>query len=221
MKRLALVCVSILVSLLVAEGLARLLLPYPAQQIHFLRRRSPDWQFDFSAGLQHGDYNPFLQRKPGKMSLCDGQKPEPMNNFGFRDRDFSVQRTPGKIRIAAIGDSYTEGWLVPRDKAFPKVLEQSLSTNKVEVMNFGLSCRSPIRYVWLYDSIVRKFKPDMILVCLFLNDPEEDHELKHYMTFDAPPPNSTSNPLKRTPRFPHVSRRFRRRKIPTGCNRRN
>ncbi|MDD2708717.1 MAG: hypothetical protein PHV34_12080 [Verrucomicrobiae bacterium] len=184
LKNGALCLSGILLGLLLTEGMARLCLPHPDRQINILRRRAPNWIFDFSSGQPAG-YDPFLQRQPNSMVVCNlGDGPEKMNNYGFRDRDFSLQPAPGKIRVATLGDSYTEGWNVPRAKSFPKLLENKLSS-QIEVLNFGLSCRSPIRYVYAYDKLVRSFHPQVVLVALFQNDPDDDHELAPCVTLDS------------------------------------
>ena len=183
-KRFLLGIFGILAGLLIAEGLARCLLPYPARQIALLRTRAPDLQMDAGTDLKNPGYNPFLQRRPFSEWICDGKSPERMNNEGFRDRDFIVAKSPDKIRLAVLGDSFTEGWMVDRMAAFPRVIESDLQPY-VEVLNFGLANRSPLRYVALYREIVRKYHPDIVLVCLYCNDLGEDEALRNYVIFDA------------------------------------
>jgi len=211
-KKLCAVLLGLLVGLIVAELAARTLLPYPKRQIALLRMRAPDLQMDAGTDLKHPGYNPFLQRRPNGEWICDGVHPEKMNNEGFRDKDFIETKPAGKKRIAMIGDSFTEGWMGPRDAAFPRVVESQLGSS-AEVMNFGLANRSPLRYVALYDQIVRKYHPDTVAIFLYQNDLQEDEALRPYVTFDAygvPSNFDYERYFKNTPRMPQT--RWERRR---------
>src|SRR5262249_37045840 len=39
-----------------------------------------------------------------------------INRLGFRGREFTVERVPGRSRVLAIGDSFTYGWGVGLDQ---------------------------------------------------------------------------------------------------------
>lgn len=206
LKRIGMILGGLLVGLFVAELLARLCLPVPIQYINLLRTRAPDLQMDTYTDLKKPGYNPFLQRRPASQWVCDGKAPETMNNEGFRDRPFETAKPAGKKRLAVIGDSFTEGWMAPRDSAFPRVLESRLGA-EFEVDNFGLANRSPLRYVALYDQIVRKYRPDFVLVCLYRNDTVEDEALRPYVRFDAyglPSSFDYRRYFRNTPRMPQT-----------------
>jgi hypothetical protein len=174
---------GIIFGLIITEVLGRIFLPYPLRQINLLRLRAPDLQMDAETDLKHLSYNPFIQRRPFSEWICDGKNPEKMNNEGFRDRDFVLDKQSKTIRIAVMGDSFTEGWMCPYHAAYPFVLQEELG-GSYEVMNFGLANRSPLRYVALYNEIVRKYHPDIVVVCLYSNDIAEDEALRTYTTFD-------------------------------------
>ncbi len=198
--------VGLLVGLLLAELLARVALPKPDRQVALLRMRAPDLQMDAGSDLKNPGYNAFLQRRPNSEWICDGKMPERMNNEGFRDRDFETHKSPVRIRLAALGDSFTEGWMGPREAAFPRVLERELGPS-FEVLNFGLANRSPLRYLALYDQIVRKHHPDLVLVCLYRNDLAEDEALRPYVAFDArgvPSHFDFERYFRHTPRMPQT-----------------
>ncbi len=205
-KRIGLIFAGLLIGLFIAEGLAHLILPKPTRQIALLRARAPDLQMDAATNVKNPGYNPFLQPRPFGQWTCDGKTPETMNNEGFRDRPFVTEKTPGKKRVAVMGDSFTEGWMGPREAAFPRVIE-SLSGNELEVMNFGLANRSPLRYLALYDQIVRKYRPDVVLICLYQNDPAEDESLRPYLTMNAhgvPKSFDYARYFRNTPRMPQT-----------------
>src|SRR5262245_38510160 len=69
------------------------------------------------------------------------------NSLGFRDREFSLEKN-SRIRILALGDSFTYGWGVEIDRSWPKVLERRLSDAgiSVEVANLGKPAGSPRSY---------------------------------------------------------------------------
>jgi lysophospholipase L1-like esterase len=206
LKRITMILGGLVVGLLITELFARLFLPFPTAYINLLRTRAPDLQMDAYTDLKKPGYNPFLQRRPSSQWVCDGKTPEFMNNEGFRDRAFELARSPGKKRLAVIGDSFAEGWMAPRETAFPHVLE-SLLGGQVEVLNFGLANRSPLRYVALYDQIVRKYRPDYVLVCLYQNDTAEDEALRSYVQFDAtgvPSSFDYKRYFRHTPRMPQT-----------------
>ena len=201
-----LVIAGLFAGLLLAEGLARCFLTWPTRQIALLRMRAPDLQMDSGTDLKNPNYNPFLQRRPFSEWICDGKTPEPMNNEGFRDRAFVLHKKPDTTRIALVGDSFTEGWMTPRIAAYPRVLESALGP-KCEIMNFGLANRSPLRYLALYDQIVRKYHPDVVFVCLYRNDIAEDEALRHYVTFDShgvPDHFDYTRYFRDTPRMPQT-----------------
>lgn len=206
MKQFFLILGGGLIGLILMEGLARCLLPSPVRQVQLLRMRAPDLQMDAGTDVKNPNYNPFIQRRPNSDWICDGKIPERMNNEGFRDRDFSLSKDPGKTRIAILGDSFTEGWMGPREAAFPRVLESELGPS-FEIMNFGLANRSPLRYLALYKDIVRKYHPSVVVVCLYQNDVAEDEALRSYVTFDAhgiPSHFDYTRYFQNTPRMPQT-----------------
>ena len=211
-RQAALALAGALIGLLLAEGLARLFLPKGEKQIALLRMRAPDLQMDAASNLRTPGYNPFLQRRPQGEWTCDGKTPERMNNEGFRDRNFSEARRPGVIRIAVIGDSFAEGWMAPREAAFPRIAERELGS-AFEIYNFSIANRSPVRYLALYDRIIRKYRPDAVLLCLYRNDPAEDEALRPYVAFDArgvPSSFDYERYFRHTPRMPQTKWEKRR-----------
>ncbi len=71
------------------------------------------------------------------------------NSLGFRDREFSVPKPAGTLRMAVLGDSFIEGLAEKQGDTIPKVLERELQTKykgPVEVMNCGVRGGSPAVY---------------------------------------------------------------------------
>lgn len=207
-KLLGLGVLGIIIGCLAAEVAARIFLPYPRRQIDVLRMRAPDLQLDAQTDLNHLNFNPFIQRRPHSEWVCDGKTSEIMNNEGFRDRDFIVEKTEGLKRIAFIGDSFTEGWMAKKGAAFPFVVGKEMG-GSYEVMNFGLANRSPLRYLSLYHQIVHTYNPDIVVVCLYSNDIAEDENLLPYTKFNAygvPVEFDFQRYFRNTPRMPQTKR---------------
>ena len=75
------------------------------------------------------------------------------------------------LRIAAFGDSLTEGWGLARDEAMPAVLKRELLRRgrKVEVLNFGISGETSGEGL-LRIGAVLDAKPDLAVVEFGAND---------------------------------------------------
>lgn len=93
------------------------------------------------------------------------------NSLGFRDREFSAQKN-ARIRILALGDSFTYGWGVEVDQSWPKVLEQRLRSGglDVEVANLGKPAGSPRNYADIAEKAVPALKPDLLIVAVLQGD---------------------------------------------------
>src|SRR6266581_4197431 len=57
----------------------------------------------------------------------EGQAFVRINADGLRDREHAKQKPPGTLRIAVLGDSYTEALQVPRKETFWSVLGEQLA----------------------------------------------------------------------------------------------
>ncbi|MGH9968960.1 MAG: SGNH/GDSL hydrolase family protein [Pyrinomonadaceae bacterium] len=93
-----------------------------------------------------------------------------INNQGFRDREHTIEKPPGSLRIAILGDSFAEAFQVPLEKAFWSVMERKLQEcpqakkRKVEILNFGISTFSTARELILLQKRVWQYSPDVIVL---------------------------------------------------------
>lgn len=99
------------------------------------------------------------------------------NSEGFRDREFDLNKSPDTKRILVIGDSVTFGWGVSVENTYPKILERRLnnknpSQKKYEVINTGVGNYNTAQEVALLKERGLKYKPDVIVLGFFINDPE-------------------------------------------------
>lgn len=109
-------------------------------------------------------------------------------DWSSRHKGYSLEKPPKTFRIVALGDSFTFGQGVKRDKTFPKQLEIMLNKasgeTKFEVINLGFCALSTVGEfeilaerginpdTWEPDERYRglAYRPDLILLEYTLND---------------------------------------------------
>ncbi len=119
-----------------------------------------------------------------------------INSAGFRDREHATDKPLETLRIAVLGDSFTEAVQVPLENTFWSLLEQRLRDcagareRRVEVINFGVSGYSTAQELLTLRTRVWSFKPDLVLLAFFVaNDLVEnsrtlDHDpLRPYFVY--------------------------------------
>jgi hypothetical protein len=105
------------------------------------------------------------------------------NRFGFRDRlDRRELPSPGRQRILLLGDSFSAGWGVELRETYAYRLEDSLG---VDVLNASKSGGCPLWYVAQAREFLPRFRPDLLLVQVYDNDPQDD--LDHRDRFGVGP----------------------------------
>jgi lysophospholipase L1-like esterase len=115
--------------------------------------------------------------RPDARGLFGGV-PVAFNHFGLRDRERSMKRTPGAIRILALGDSVTFGLGVATEEAFPRVTENLLNAARpdglasVEVLNFGVPGYNTLHELAQLRALGLAFEPDLVVVGFLYNDLE-------------------------------------------------
>lgn len=92
------------------------------------------------------------------------------NSRGFRDGEWSKKKPQGTVRIAVLGDSFTEAAQVAEEERFTELLEQHLSKRdafrgrKVEVMNFGTSGYGTAQQLMTWRHDVKPYDPDFVVL---------------------------------------------------------
>jgi hypothetical protein len=96
-----------------------------------------------------------------------------LNSLGFKDVEFTTERPPGTIRIAAVGDSFAFG-VVPYQYNFLTLLEDRLNDNgggrHFEVLNMGIPVTSPREYLSVLNKEALPLSPDVVLICVFVGN---------------------------------------------------
>jgi hypothetical protein len=96
-----------------------------------------------------------------------------INKHGFRDADRSYEKPTSTVRIAVLGNSWTEAMQVPLDKTYCSLLERRLTElscfagKHVEVLNFGVSGYSTAQELLLLRDEVWKYHPDIVVVAFY------------------------------------------------------
>ncbi len=100
---------------------------------------------------------------------------EDYDTEGLRDREHAIEKRPGSWRVACLGDSVTLGWGIRPQQAWPQVLEElaAASGRDLEVMNVALGGWSTRQELIAWRRIVRRYRPDQVLVGICLNDVAE------------------------------------------------
>lgn len=98
-----------------------------------------------------------------------------INNFGYRDRDFSLAKT-GKKRILFYGDSFVMGINVRSDQTLPKDLER-LMEERYEVYNMGINSYGPDQSLIQFRNEGHKFHPDTVILCIYPSNDYNDISL--------------------------------------------
>jgi hypothetical protein len=95
------------------------------------------------------------------------------NRWGMRDRDRSLEKSPGEFRIAMLGDSAVEAAQVKPAEVVNRQMEQLLAAKgykNVSVMNFAVEGIGTTQELVMYKEKVRQFHPDLVLVMFSWND---------------------------------------------------
>ncbi|MGL5061778.1 MAG: SGNH/GDSL hydrolase family protein [Microcoleus sp.] len=97
-----------------------------------------------------------------------------VNSEGLRDREHSKAKPPNTLRVAVLGDSFTEAIHVPIEQTFWSKLERKLGNCKtvkgqknVEVINFGVQGYSTAQALVMLRKKVWDYNPDIVVLAFF------------------------------------------------------
>ena len=105
------------------------------------------------------------------------------NALGFHDEEFVEPKPPGRLRVLAVGDSFTFG-PVPYPQSVMTLTENGLRAacggRALDLLNMGVMGAGSPEYRSLAELGASRYSPDLVLVNLFLgNDPPDLHRHVH------------------------------------------
>jgi len=97
------------------------------------------------------------------------------NEWGFRDKNWSLQKPDNTFRIALLGDSHAAGYGVPSQQSVGSRLDALLNQHdeteqQYEVMNFAVPAYNSHQQLAILKRYVLPYKPDLIIVIPCNND---------------------------------------------------
>ncbi|MDJ0556249.1 MAG: SGNH/GDSL hydrolase family protein [Microcoleaceae cyanobacterium MO_207.B10] len=120
-----------------------------------------------------------------------------MNSAGFRDREHSKSKPKNGLRIALIGDSFTEAVHVPLEDTYGVIMEEklqqcpALKNREVEVLNFGVQGYGTAQELMVLRHHVWDYEPDLVILAFYSgNDirnnyrPLEHDHLRPYFVYE-------------------------------------
>ena len=100
-----------------------------------------------------------------------------INQWGFRDAEYTLEKPANTTRVALVGASYVMGSGVENEQTFDSVLEEQLNANgpgvperKYEVHNWGVGGYSPIQRSICFEERALEFDPDVVIYVAHENE---------------------------------------------------
>jgi len=99
------------------------------------------------------------------------------NSHRLRDSEIPLEKPPGTLRIAMVGNSMTIGHAVKQDELYTEVMERDLNSRfqgqpKVDVLNAGEQGYSIIHFMPFAKEFVYPYQPDYVIYQFCWNDIE-------------------------------------------------
>ena len=98
-----------------------------------------------------------------------------VNSWGYLDKNHSVAKAPGVVRIGFFGDSFTEARQVPTDSTFPQLIERRVNSlpgmPRVESIAISMMGYSTLQSYLEYKRWGEKLDLDVVAYVFCENDP--------------------------------------------------
>ena len=161
----------------------------------------PDVADSAPTGFHTADRNLGWTLKPGASGEWKGEGASfvQVNSEGLRDREHTKEKPPNTLRVAVLGDSFTEAIHVPVEQTFWSKLERKLGNcnaikgkQKVEVINFGIQGYGTAQELIMLRKKVWNYNPDIVVLAFFIgndvinNSPKLEYDLyRPFFRYDA------------------------------------
>jgi hypothetical protein len=162
-KKIDLVLIGLLGGLIFVECIIRIFCPHP-------RYEYVDIADEMVGHIARPNYNGRASNRFAEYNVKLS-----INQEGFRDKDYTIEKPPDTLRIAFLGDSFTFGTQVEEEQTFVRRTETMLnqrlkekgSSFSVQCMNFGMDGFEIQQYVQCYEAYVKKYKPDLVIANIY------------------------------------------------------
>lgn len=102
-----------------------------------------------------------------------------VNQWGMRDKEYTLEKPARTFRIALLGGSYEMGVGVNDSETYQSLIEDQLNAaliandtiDHIEILNFSAGGYHLLQHVWMCDHEVFRFQPDMVLYIAHSEDP--------------------------------------------------
>ncbi|MEM8641923.1 MAG: SGNH/GDSL hydrolase family protein [Cyanobacteria bacterium P01_G01_bin.54] len=117
-----------------------------------------------------------------------------MNRDGLRDYNHTIEKPPNTLRIAVLGDSYSEALQVTIDKTYWSVLQEELNEDcaslsqqgyQAEIVNFGVSGYGTAQQLLTLQNHVWRYDPDIVLLAFLPTNDIHDNSKDVGYTYRA------------------------------------
>ena len=152
-------------------------------------------------GFHTSDPNLGWKLKPGASGEWTGEGASfvQVNSEGLRDREHTKAKPPNTLRVAVLGDSFTEAIQVPVEQTFWSKLERKLGNcqavkgrKNVEVINFGVQGYGTAQELIMLRKKVWDYSPDIVILAFFIgndvinNSPKLEYDrYRPFFAYDA------------------------------------
>jgi len=94
------------------------------------------------------------------------------NKFGFNDRDYPLQKTPGVYRILVVGDSF--GWAGGQEGNYTALLERQLDNHygyhRIDIINAGYPMTHTAEQLVMLKKYGLQYHPDLVILGFFVGN---------------------------------------------------
>ena len=174
LTRVALVLLSVIFSLTIAELILRVL--------------SVESTVTIGHHKLFCEYDPLLGWKNKKNTSGWHVTPEykileSFNSKGIRGPEYSYEKTEDEFRIFILGDSFAEGHTVEFEELFSEVLKRKLNESGdqyYQVINSGTGGYSTDQELLLFQTEGSKYNPDLTILMFYQNDVWYNNQARYW-----------------------------------------
>ena len=127
-----------------------------------------------------------LRPRAQGISAREGKGLMRVNSDGFRGAEVEVSPQPGRLRVAFLGDSFTEAQQVNEEETFIGKIQITLSTRScpllrrypqgVEFLNFGVGGYGTGQQLLTWRHLAKRYRPELVVLVIYPGNDFTDNE---------------------------------------------